>query len=503
MKKQREKQNKTGKIRSVFSQRYLPNIIGFFVMLICAAALVRLLNMYSLTYEPPVKREPPRQVFIEVLAPYSEKTEVDAPAQEEDEYEVNENVHADVATGDAKIDEDAKVAPVRDNSIGTSEVKPEVTRAITSVPGESQNALIYRSSLTPFTFATTESMQGWNVIGNNIYYITPDKYLLTGNQMIDNIRYYFNQRGARASLVGIDVSRHQGNIDWARVRASGVDFAIIRVGFRGYGEKGKLAIDDNFHKNIKGAIAAGIRVGLYFYSQAVNVKEAVDEASVAVQQAHGYNITFPIYCDTEFAQSDRSGRADRLDRRTRTDCVVAFCETVRKAGYTAGVYSSKSYYYGQLDFSRIKNYEIWLAHYTKNMTDFSFGYNVWQYTDCAHVDGIPDNAVDLNIAYYDYATRDDFSRWGEREIIFRTYQEFEPYYTAENMIIDYGRTKSQNDYNQTLEQVKSLGIDNVRTAYKSALEWQRLRVLAGSFFSNLLTTTEPPTEETTSQEAQE
>ena len=499
MKKVSEKQKKEKKTRSEFSKRYTPSFVGFSVMLAFSMYLVYTLNLFSLSYEPPVKKVEVEPMLIEVLSPYVEKQEPKKEEKKKDEgkYKVNDEVEAKVATGDAKVDEDAGAKPVKDNSISISEVKPEVTKDISAVASSGQLQL-FSSKLTNYTFAAIDSAQGWNIIGNNLYYITSDHNVLTGNQMINSVRYYFNERGAVASLVGIDVSRHQGNIDWRKVRQAGIDFAIIRVGFRGYGEKGSLSIDDNFHKNIRGALAAGLRVGLYFYSQAINIQEAIDEASVAVQQARGYNITFPIYCDTEFAQTDRSGRADRLDYDKRTDCVEAFCETVRQAGYMPGVYASKSFFYGQLDFARLSSYQIWLAHYTKDMTNFQFGYQVWQYTDSARVSGITQNVVDLNIAYYDYTFRTDMSSNGQNVVLFHDYNDILPYENAERMIGEYSTVKTDEHYANTLSLINSLGIDSVKDTYKRSLEIVHLAVLTENLFNNATRkqNEEPSTEET-------
>ena len=495
MKNKQQKQKKARKTRSEFSKRYTPSFVGFSVMLAIGMYIVYALSIFSISYQPPERVEEVEPMLIEILAPYTEKAEVKTEKNEEKDYKVNENVKAQVATGDAKVDEDAGAAPVKDNTVSVSEVRPEVTRDIASVSSDYQ-AAVYNSGLTGYTFAALNTTQGWNIIADNLYYVTPEHLALTGNHMIDSVRYRFNEYGAKASLVGIDVSRHQGSIDWQKVRRAGIDFAIIRVGFRGYGEKGSLNIDDNFHKNISGALDAGIRVGLYFYSQATNIQEAIDEASVAVRQAAGYNVTFPIYCDTEYAQTDHSGRADRLDYDVRTDCVAAFCETVRQAGYIPGVYASKSFFYHQLDYSRLSSYQTWLAHYTKDMTDFGFAHQVWQYTDSAHVYGITQNAVDLNIAYYDYTYQSDMSQNGSNVILYQDWSEIQPYETAENMINEYASVKTDEYYNQTLSQIDSLGFDGVKDTYKKTLEILHLAVITENFFNNI-TTTKPSEEEST------
>lgn len=131
-----------------------------------------------------------------------------------------------------------------------------------------------------------------------------------------------------------------------------------------------MRIDPQFEANISGARANGIDVGVYFFSQAVNVDEAVEEASLVLNTLNGRKLQYPVYIDMEYANAKRSGRADRISKRVRTDCAVAFCETVRSSGYKAGIYASKAFYDDELTFSRISGYNIWVAHYTKSVTDF-------------------------------------------------------------------------------------------------------------------------------------
>lgn len=193
---------------------------------------------------------------------------------------------------------------------------------------------------------------------------------------------------------GVDVSKYQGNIDWNKVKASGIDFAIIRVGYRGYGT-GVLVEDSSFRQNIKGATAAGLKVGLYFYSQAINEQEAVEEASMVLSLCSGYNISYPIYFDTEKVDAG-TGRADNISRAQRTANAVAFCETIQNAGYRAGVYSYASWFYNQLNIANINKYSIWIAQY-RSQLDFDYNYDIWQYTSIGTVPGIP-NKTDMNLS---------------------------------------------------------------------------------------------------------
>lgn len=194
--------------------------------------------------------------------------------------------------------------------------------------------------------------------------------------------------------LGIDVSKWNGDIDWDKVKDDGIEFAMIRCGYRG-SVTGALVEDPNFMKNIRGAKAAGLKVGIYFFTQATNEIEAVEEASMVVALCDGYEIDYPIVIDTEGAGGN--GRADALDVETRTNICKAFCETIENAGYEAGVYASRSWYNQNLEVSKLDDYRIWLAEY-RSTPLYSGYYDMWQYTSKGCVDGIAGN-VDLNISY--------------------------------------------------------------------------------------------------------
>lgn len=204
--------------------------------------------------------------------------------------------------------------------------------------------------------------------------------------------------GLETAVMGIDVSSFNGDIDWLKVREAGIEFVIIRCGYRGY-TSGSLVEDKKFLQNITGAEEAGIRVGIYFFTQAINEVEAVEEASMAITLCKDYQIHLPIFIDTE--STGGSGRADRLDRETRTAVCRAFCETVENAGYRAGVYASKNWINQMLNYSELTRYLTWLAEYKNNYTyegDFQF----WQYTSHGWIDGIP-GRVDLDIGNMSFA----------------------------------------------------------------------------------------------------
>ncbi len=200
-------------------------------------------------------------------------------------------------------------------------------------------------------------------------------------------------------IMGIDVSEYQGDIDWAKVAESGVKYAIIKVGARGY-ETGDLIDDPTFEENVEGALAAGIHVGVYFFSTATTVEEAVLEAQYTLDKIKDYDIKYPVVIDIE----ELSARKPEMTVAERTDNTIAFCEEVKAAGYIPMIYSGQNFFAEYLDMSRILDYEIWFAQYGVNRPFFPYRHAMWQYTASGVIPGIEENTVDLNIGFVDYAS---------------------------------------------------------------------------------------------------
>ncbi|MCR5715652.1 MAG: glycoside hydrolase family 25 protein [Lachnospiraceae bacterium] len=196
--------------------------------------------------------------------------------------------------------------------------------------------------------------------------------------------------------LGIDVSKWNGEIDWEAVRDNGITFAIIRAGYRG-SASGVIVEDPYFEQNIKGAMGAGLNVGVYFFTQATGEVEAVEEASAVLKLCQNYRLQLPIYIDTEGAGGN--GRADHLDMETRTTVCDAFCKTIESANIDSGIYASKNWYINNLNMNELDPYRIWLAEYRKTPT-YEGNYHMWQYTSSGSVDGIA-GRVDLDIWYGD------------------------------------------------------------------------------------------------------
>ena len=196
--------------------------------------------------------------------------------------------------------------------------------------------------------------------------------------------------------IGIDVSRYQENIDWAAVKGAGVQFAMLRLGYRGYGT-GALVMDPYFQQNIQGAQANGIEVGVYFFSQAITPEEGAEEARFCLNALKGYHITYPIVFDWESYDSSLEPRTDGLDDKILTQCAVAFCEEVEAAGYQSMVYSNLTYFYLHFDLNQLVDYPLWLAQYNSRPS-FYYHFDMWQYSGTGKVPGIDGN-VDLNIHF--------------------------------------------------------------------------------------------------------
>ena len=239
---------------------------------------------------------------------------------------------------------------------------------------------------------------GWQTLDGKVYYFTADGNKVTGEQVIQGAKYNFASDGSLvkgSGNMGIDVSKWNGTIDWTAVKNSGIDYAIIRCGYRG-SSQGSLIEDPKFAANIKGATAAGLKVGVYFFTQAVDEREAVEEASMVLNQVKSYTISYPIFLDVE----PSGGRGDSISKETRTAVCKAFCQTIQNAGYTAGIYANKTWLESKLDAGSLSAYKIWLAQYAATPT-YTGRYDLWQYRSTGNVTGIS-GGVDMNISYLGY-----------------------------------------------------------------------------------------------------
>ena len=195
---------------------------------------------------------------------------------------------------------------------------------------------------------------------------------------------------------GIDVSYYQGDIDWNKVKNAGYDFAFIRIGVRGYGDEGILKEDAHFHQNIQAAKSAGLDVGVYFFAQAINETEAIEEANFVLDLLEGYSLELPVVYDPELIRDD-DARTDQVSGEQFTLNTIAFCETIEKSGYVPMIYSNMVWMATLFDMEQLQVYPFWYADYEK-IPQTPYNFSFWQYSESGSVDGINGN-VDLNIQF--------------------------------------------------------------------------------------------------------
>jgi lysozyme len=195
---------------------------------------------------------------------------------------------------------------------------------------------------------------------------------------------------------GIDVSYYQQDIDWMKVAASGVEFAFIRCGYRGY-TAGTMSEDEKFKDNIAGALKAGLQVGVYFFSQAVTAGEAAEEAQYVIDMIKDYNVTLPLVFDWERIDSEDSARTAQVDGETVTACAAAFCEKVKAAGYEPCIYFYRNTGYYVYDLTKLTDYTFWVST-PGNYPDFYYAHTIWQYSFEGQVPGIAGN-TDLDMIF--------------------------------------------------------------------------------------------------------
>ena len=292
--------------------------------------------------------------------------------------------------GDVNPREDTKT-PLKDTS---------GRQLYVSIGDNQYRAAVYADYYTATKFFLMEESRytGWQTLDGKVYFFKADGSKVTGEQVIQGAKYNFASDGSLvvgSGTMGIDVSKWNGSIDWNAVKNSGVNYVIIRVGYRG-SSQGALIEDPKFKTNIKGATAAGLKVGVYFFTQAVDEVEAVQEASMVLDRISGYKISYPVFLDVEGS----GGRGDAIDSATRTAVCKAFCNTIKNAGYTPGVYANKTWLTSKMDAGALSGYKIWLAQYAKTPT-YTGRYDLWQYRSDGKVSGIS-GKVDLNISYLGY-----------------------------------------------------------------------------------------------------
>lgn len=291
------------------------------------------------------------------------------------------------------------------NEIDVSELLRNKEAELEASMKERMKALVTAENGSPLKMLRSFFPENLIYVDNEEYVFMPvldevEKHTLLPENFVqsDDGQMQYVENGEIVSHKGIDVSKYQGNINWQKVAADNVEYAFIRLGLRGYGS-GNIALDEYFNKNMNGAAAAGIKTGVYFFTQAVSVEEAVEEADYVLKNIAPYNVTYPVVLDVEMITTDE-GRANNVPQKERTDIAIAFCEKIKAAGYTPMIYGNVKCFTKMLDMARLNDYEKWYAFYDNYMY-MPYNVGIWQYTEKGKVAGIGTN-VDLNISYKEY-----------------------------------------------------------------------------------------------------
>lgn len=246
---------------------------------------------------------------------------------------------------------------------------------------------------------TPDGKEEWVLISP---YLTKNTYDFTKIEERAGLKRYM-ENGRQLSYVGVDISKQTGSVNFNGLKAAGVDYVMIRLGGRGY-STGQITLDENFKTNIEGAIDAGLDIGVYFYSQAVNQDEAIQEANFVVQNLEPYKgkVRYPVAFDMEFVSNDET-RIDGLSREERTTVAQSFLEGVKAAGYVPMLYGDKEWLIKEIDLAKLQDYDVWLAQET-DMPDYPYQYAMWQYSTSGVLNGITGDA-NLNICFIGYSQR--------------------------------------------------------------------------------------------------
>lgn len=288
------------------------------------------------------------------------------------------------------------------------ELDEKIAEAVSAAQNERADKVLegIRASLSEGT-TTVETLRPYYpddivvVSGGKFHFVPINRELKLNNyevanlNILENGEFQYLTDGQVTSHKGIDVSSHQGNIDWNLVAQDGVEFAIIRVGYRGYGSEGRLVVDEKFENNIKGATAAGIKVGVYFFSQAINEAELLEEANLVLEQIAPYKIECPVVYDVE--KTSAQGRMNAISVEERTQLTKLFCQTIADAGYRPMIYHNTEMGALLINIAELEDYDKWYASYSDQMF-YPYDYKIWQYSDKGKIQGISTD-VDLNICF--------------------------------------------------------------------------------------------------------
>lgn len=246
---------------------------------------------------------------------------------------------------------------------------------------------------------TSDGQEEWVLISP---YLTKNTYDFKNLSESANLRKY-TDNGKKISRVGVDISKHNGQVNFNSIKAAGVDYVMLRLGARGY-STGQLSLDDNFVENMEAAIEAGLDIGVYFYSQAISQDEVMQEANFVIQNLEPYraHITYPVAYDMEKVAND-TARIDGLSRDDKTAIAATFLSGMQAAGYIPMVYGNKEWLIKNIDLAKLQDYDVWLSQ-EQDIPDYPYQFAMWQYTTTGVLNGVTGDAS-LNLCFVDYSDR--------------------------------------------------------------------------------------------------
>ncbi len=270
-------------------------------------------------------------------------------------------------------------------------------------PGENEGIFYKKKTEDPdasptplpetFGFVDAHGREFLAIVDQRVKKVSYDWSKLKHKKGSDKITY---DDGEYTIVKGVDVSHHNGTIDWNKVKKQGYEFAILRLGYRGYGTDGTLNVDEQFQTSFKAARKAGMKLGVYFFSQAVNEQEALEEAELTLTELNNSKLDLPVFFDPELITNDKA-RTDGLSGKQFTQNTIAYCERIREAGYQPAIYSNLYWEARLFDLYELRDYPIWYADY-QAVPQTPYDFKFWQYSESGSVDGIT-GGTDLDVMF--------------------------------------------------------------------------------------------------------
>lgn len=287
--------------------------------------------------------------------------------------------------------------PVSDNSAALNELYQKNAQKLLEEEQKKLEEEDLSEGGTKTKVIRPDGTEQWIMINS---YLDKNTYQEAGFVYEEPVMKYF-ANGDKASYLGVDISKENGTVDFKKIKKDGVDFVMVRLGYRGY-ESGKVILDEEYFDNIQLANEAGLAVGVYFESQATTVDEALEEAEFVVTNLIEMRVTYPVVFDLGLVAND-SSRIDNIPKTQLTEITNAFCERVKEVGFTPMVYGNKYWLLRKIDLTMLGDYDIWLSQ-NEEVPDYPYEFAMWQYSHTGSVSGISGD-VNMNISFIDYTQK--------------------------------------------------------------------------------------------------